>query len=73
MSVGQASQSSEGGKKANLTVLMLQPRNLIYQFAGRQDGRKQANLPRVQRTANRRLAPQPHERQLSLKKNAMLY
>lgn len=53
----QCSKSFEGAEKANLTVLMLQPRNLIYQFAGRQDGRKQANLPRVQRTANPSLAP----------------
>lgn len=52
----------KGTEKANLTVLMLQPRNLIYQFAGRQDGRKQANLPRVQHTTNPSLGPWPHER-----------
>lgn len=53
----QHTQSFEAAEKANSTALMLQLRNLIYQFAGRQDGRKQANLPRVQRTANPSLAP----------------
>lgn len=67
-SLCQRGQSFDAAEKANLTVVMLRPRNLIFQFAGRQDGRKQANLPRVQRATNPSLAPQPHERQLSLKR-----